>query len=232
MSEITIALAKGRLQEASLAVFQRSGINLPDGVLDSRRLLVEDNSSQYNFIFVKPGDVPTYVEYGVADAGICGRDVLMESAADVHEPLDLRFGYCRLVLAGKPDSAVRGYNPLAASRVATKYPRVTADYFQRHGVPVELIVLSGSVELAAVLGLAHHIVDLVETGRTLQDNGLVVIDTIAESTARLIVNRASYHLKRLPVMGLIRLLRNGIEGASQPEKNQPEASRARDLVQQ
>jgi ATP phosphoribosyltransferase len=232
VSGITIALAKGRLQDASLALFQRSGINLPDGVLDSRRLQVEDNSSQYNFIFVKPGDVPTYVEYGVADAGICGRDVLMESAADVHEPLDLRFGNCRLVLAGRPESAAREYNPLVAARVATKYPRVTADYFQRHGVPVELIVLSGSVELAAVLGLAHHIVDLVETGQTLRDNGLVVIDTIAESTARLIVNRASYHLKRVPVMKLIQLLRNGINTAGQHEANQPEQSRSSGLVKQ
>jgi ATP phosphoribosyltransferase len=232
MSGITIALAKGRLQDASLTLFERSGINLPEGVLESRRLLVEDNSNQYNFIFVKPGDVPVYVEYGVADAGICGRDVLMESAADVHEPVDLRFGYCRLVLAGKPESAARGYNPLVAARVATKYPRVTADYFQRHGVPVELIVLSGSVELAPVLGLSDHIVDLVETGRTLRDNGLVVIDTIAESTARLIVNRASYHLKRMPVMGLITLLRNGVNTADQPESNQPEASSASGRIQQ
>src|SRR6516225_9149720 len=221
MSGITIALAKGRLQEASLELFRQSGINLPDGVLDSRRLLVEDNSNQYNFIFVKPGDVPTYVEYGVADAGICGRDVLIESAADVHEPLDLRFGYCRLVVAGKPESELRGYNPLVAARVATKYPRVTADYFQRHGVPIELIVLSGSVELAAVLGLAHHIVDLVESGRTLRDNGLVVIDTIAESTARLIVNRASYHLKRIAVMALIQLLREAVRTIAQAETSQP-----------
>jgi ATP phosphoribosyltransferase len=231
MSEMTIALAKGRLQEASLELFQRSGVNLPDGVLDSRRLLVEDNSNQYNFIFVKPGDVPTYVEYGVADAGICGRDVLIESAADVHEPLDLRFGYCRLVLAGKPESKVQGYNPLVASRVATKYPRVAADYFQRQGVPVELIVLSGSVELAAVLGLAHHIVDLVESGRTLRDNGLVVIDTIAESTARLIVNRASYHLKRDSVMRLIKLLRDGLKTGNQPEANQTGTTSASDLIQ-
>jgi ATP phosphoribosyltransferase len=231
MSGITIALAKGRLQDASLTLFERSGINLPKGVLDSRRLLVEDNSNQYNFIFVKPGDVPVYVEYGVADAGICGRDVLMESAADVHEPVDLGFGYCRVVLAGKPESAARGYNPLVAARVATKYPRVTADYFQRHGVPVELIVLSGSVELAPVLGLSDHIVDLVETGRTLRDNGLVVIDTIAESTARLIVNRASYHLKRMQVMGLISLVRNGIKIANQAQNNAEEPT-ACDRIQQ
>jgi len=230
MSGITIALAKGRLQDASLGLFARAGITIPQGLLDSRRLLVQDTNSQYSFVFVKPGDVPVYVEYGVADAGICGRDVLLESAADVHEPLDLGIGYCRLVLASKPETAALGYNPLVAARVATKYPRVTADYFQRHGVPIELIGLSGSVELAAVLGLAHHIVDLVETGRTLRDNGLVVVDTIAESTARLIVNRASYHLKRVPVMALIKLLREAVKTVTRAEITLPEPAPAGDRI--
>jgi ATP phosphoribosyltransferase len=133
----------------------------------------------------------------------------------VHEPLDLSFGRCRLVVAGREESASRGYNPLATARVATKYPHVTRDYFERRGVPVELIELSGSVELAPVLGLSEHIVDLVETGRTLRENGLVVIDTIAESTARLIVNRASYHLKRAAVAELIDLLRRSVTAKSQ-----------------
>ena len=228
MSLITIALAKGRLQDPSLGLFGKAGISIPQDLLDSRRLLVEDTSGRYSFVFVKPGDVPVYVEYGVADVGICGRDVLIESAADVHEPLDLRFGYCKLVLASRPETAALGYNPLVATRVATKYPRVTADYFQRHGVPIELIGLSGSVELAAVLGLAHHIVDLVETGRTLRDNGLVVVDTIAESTARLIVNRASYHLKRIAVMALIQLLREAVRTVARAETSQPEPIPAMD----
>jgi ATP phosphoribosyltransferase len=210
MSELTIALAKGRLQDDALALFRRVGVIVSDAALLSRRLLVNDDSGRYSFIFVKPGDVPVYVEYGVADVGVCGRDVLMESQADVHEPLDLRFGRCRLVVAGRAESASRGYNPLATARVATKYPRVTADYFQRRGVPVELIQLTGSVELAPVLGLSEHIVDLVETGRTLSENGLVVIDTVAESTARLIVNRASYHLKRAAIAELIALLKAGL----------------------
>lgn len=211
MSELTIALAKGRLQDEAFALFRRVGVAVSDEALSSRRLLVDDESGRYSFILVKPGDVPVYVEYGVADAGICGCDVLMESQADVHEPLDLGFGRCRLVVAGRSESASRGYNPLATARVATKYPRVTADYFQRRGVPVELIQLSGSVELAPVLGLSEHIVDLVETGRTLSDNGLVVIDTVAESTARLIVNRASYHLKRVAIATLIDTLKAGIQ---------------------
>ncbi len=211
MNQLTIALAKGRLQDRALEFFARVGIVVSDAALASRKLLISDESGRYNFILVKPGDVPVYVEYGVADVGICGRDVLMESNADVHEPLDLGFGACRLVVAGKPETAKRGYNLLATARVATKFPRLTADYFQQRGVPVELIILSGSVELAPVLGLSDHIVDLVESGRTLQENGLVVIDTITESTARLIVNRASYHLKRTAVAELIDTLRNALK---------------------
>jgi ATP phosphoribosyltransferase len=211
MAELTIAIAKGRLQEEALGLFQRIGVVVSDKAAESRRLQVEDTSGRYSFLLVKPADVPVYVEYGIADAGVCGRDVLMESDADVHEPLDLGFGRCKLVVAGKPELAQRGYDPLVAARVATKYPKVAADYFQRRGIPVELIVLSGSVELAPLLGLAEHIVDLVETGQTLRDNGLVVIDTIAESTARLIVNRASYHLKRASVANLIEALRAEIK---------------------
>jgi ATP phosphoribosyltransferase len=210
MSDLTIAIAKGRLQDDAFDLFRCVGVVVADEAIHSRRLLIDDESGRYSFILVKPADVPVYVEYGVADAGICGRDVLMESEADVHEPLDLRFGHCRLVVAGREESTSRGYNPLATARVATKYPRVARDYFERRGVPVELIELSGSVELAPVLGLSEHIVDLVETGRTLQENGLAVIDTIAESTARLIINRASYHLKRAAVAELIDSLRNGL----------------------
>jgi ATP phosphoribosyltransferase len=219
MTVLTIAIAKGRLQDGAFELFRRAGVVVPEAAAPSRRLMIQDESGRYSFILVKPGDVPVYVEYGVADAGVCGHDVLMESTADVHEPLDLGFGRCRLVVAGKAESSGRGYNPLATARVATKYPRATADYFQRRGVPVELIELSGSVELAPGLGLSEHIVDLVETGRTLRDNGLVVIDTIAESTARLIVNRASYHLKRAAVASLIEALKAAL---NQPPMNTDE----------
>jgi ATP phosphoribosyltransferase len=213
MPDLTIAIAKGRLQDSALDLFRRAGVIAPDEAVESRRLMIADESGRYSFIFVKPADVPVYVEYGVADAGVCGRDVLMESNADVHEPLDLGFGHCKLVVAGRIESAERGYDPLATARVATKYPRLTADYFQQRGVPVELIVISGSVEIAPVLGLSEHIVDLVETGRTLRENGLVVIDVITESSARLIVNRASYHLKRAAVAELINDLREAIKSA-------------------
>lgn len=210
MSKLTIAIAKGRLQDEALDLFRRIGVGVSGEALSSRRLLVDDESGRYSFIFVKPADVPVYVEYGVADAGVCGRDVLMESEADVHEPLDLGFGRCRLVVAGR-NQGQRASDLAGTARVATKYPRVTANYFQRQGLPVELIQLSGSVELAPLLGLSDRIVDLVETGRTLRENGLVVIDTIADSTARLIVNRASYHLKRAAVAALIDLVRTGLQ---------------------
>jgi ATP phosphoribosyltransferase len=200
---LTIALSKGRLQDDALALFARAGIVVEDEALGSRRLLVNSADGRYSFIFVKPADVPTYVEYGVADAGVCGRDVLLESRADVHEPLDLKMGHCRIAVAGRREVVGEDYNLLATVRVATKYPRITTDYFHRRGIPIEVVALSGSVELAPLLGLSDRIVDLVETGRTLRENGLEVIDVITETTARLIVNRASFHLKRGEVSALI-----------------------------
>jgi len=200
---LTIAISKGRLQDETLALFAGAGMAAEEEALSSRRLLVEAAGGRCNFIFVKPADVPTYVEYGVADAGVCGRDVLLESQADVHEPLDLRLGRCQIAVAGRHEVVGEDYNLLATVRVATKYPRITAAYFQERGIPIEVVTLSGSVELAPLLGLSDRIVDLVETGRTLRENGLEVIDVITESTARLIVNRASFHLKRAEVSALI-----------------------------
>ncbi len=211
---LTIALSKGRMQDEALVLFAKAGITVAPEERTSRKLLVASQDGRFNFVFVKPGDVPTYVEYGVADAGICGRDVLIESQAQVHEPLDLKFGYCRIAVAGKKEVVGQDYNLLATVRVATKYPRITADYFHQRGIPIEVVFLSGSVELAPLLGLSDRIVDLVETGRTLKENGLEVIDVITETTARLIVNRASFHLKREEVSALISDLSNALkEGA-------------------
>jgi len=203
---LTIALAKGRMQDDALELFARAGIVVAEEELKSRKLLVQSTDNRFQFVFVKPGDVPTYVEYGVADAGVCGRDVLMEANADVHEPLDLKFGYCKIAVAGRKEVVGQDYNLLATVRVATKYPNIATEYFHRKGIPIETVYLSGSVELAPLLGLSDRIVDLVETGRTLKENGLEVIDVITETTARLIVNRASFHLKRDEVSRLIREL--------------------------
>lgn len=201
MAKLTIALAKGRLQTEALEIFQRAGVRLAAEQLTSRRLLLEDERGEYNFVLVKPGDVPVYVEYGVADVGVCGRDVLLEHGADVHQPLDLGIGYCRIAVAGRKDEARE--NALSTLRIATKYPRIASEYFQRRGVPVEIIELSGSIELAPLLGLADRIVDLVETGRTLVENGLEIKEVIAETTAYLIINRASFQLKRAAAVELV-----------------------------
>ena len=200
---LTIALAKGRLQEEALKIFARAGIVVSEEELNSRKLAVQSTDNRFKFVFVKPGDVPTYVEYGVADAGVCGRDVLIEAEADVHEPLDLGIGYCKIAVAGRKEVVGQDYNLLATVRVATKYPKIATEYFHQRGIPIEVVYLSGSVELAPILGLSDRIVDLVETGRTLKENGLEVIDVITETTARLIVNRASFHLKREEVSRLI-----------------------------
>jgi len=147
------------------------------------------------------------------DAGVVGADVLMEQAADVYEPLDLGFGFCRLAVAA-PKTAVQQRNGRHATklRVATKYPNMTERYFTQKGIPIEIIKLYGSVELAPLVGLADRIVDLVSTGKTLSAHNLVVTDVIAESTARLIVNRASLKLKHRRVTGLIEALRAGLQG--------------------
>ena len=200
MQKLTIAISKGRLQTESLDLLKRAGLRVSSEMLATRRLAVEDEAGRYRFIFVKPADVPVYVEHGIADCGVVGRDVLLESEADVLQRLTLKIGACRMVIAGLSDKPLSSYGML---RVATKYPRVTARHFGSRGLSVEIIQLSGSVEVAPLLGLADCIVDLVETGRTLRENGLRVVEVIAESSARLIVNRASYHLKAEAVASLI-----------------------------
>jgi ATP phosphoribosyltransferase len=212
MSELTVAIAKGRLQAATLERLGRAGIRADEEALASRRLWAGDGEGRYRFIFVKPVDVPVYVEHGIADCGVVGRDVLLESAADLLQPLDLRLGLCRVVVASdRPELLSNGFGML---RVATKYPRITAQYFGARGIPVEIIELAGSVELAPVLGLSDCIVDLVETGRTLDENGLRVIEVILESTARLVVNRASFQLKAGAVSRLIKALGEGAGGGA------------------
>lgn len=200
---ITVAIGKGRMQESALALLERAGIRLNDGV-NSRRLALMDETQQYRFIFVKPADVPVYVEHGIADCGIVGRDVLLESEADLLLPLDLGISRVRIVVAAPDPQAMT--NVQGMIRVATKYAQIARAYFGARGIPVEIIQLSGSVELAPALGLADMIVDLVETGVTLRENGLTVVGEIAESTGRLVVNRASYQLKSDEVAQLVSAL--------------------------
>jgi ATP phosphoribosyltransferase len=200
---LVIALCKGRFLDPSIALLARAGIRFSEDVASSRKLIFESDDKRHRVVLVKPADVPTYVEYGAADAGIAGRDVLMETGADVLQPLDLKFGYCKLAVAGP---AGQGVNGSPTVRIATKYPNVTLGFYNARGIPVEIIPLSGSIELAPLIGLADRIVDLVETGRTLKENGLEVMEVIAESSARLLINRASYQTKRDELRSLMEAL--------------------------
>jgi ATP phosphoribosyltransferase len=207
---ITIAIAKGRVQESALPLLARAGIRVSTEALNSRRLALTDDSGEYRFIFVKPADVPVYVEHGIADCGVVGRDVLLESEADLLLPLDLGISRCRIVVAASDGQAVN--NVQGMIRVATKYSQITRAHFGSRGIPVEIIQLAGSVELAPALGLADMIVDVVDTGVTLRENGLAIVEEIAESTGRLVVNRASYQLKAEEIGRLINALEAALNG--------------------
>ncbi len=190
LQKLTIAMPKGRIFEESLVFLRQAGLNVEQDLQDSRKLVIPVEDTHLEFILAKPTDVPTYVEYGVADVGVVGKDVLLEEERDVYELLDLNIGYCRMMVAGMPD-----WSPKEAPRVATKYPRIASRYFREQGQQVEVIKLNGSVELAPLIGLADRIVDIVSTGQTLRENGLVELEHICEITTRLIANRASYRMK-------------------------------------
>ncbi|PLY00234.1 MAG: ATP phosphoribosyltransferase [Desulfuromonas sp.] len=201
---ITFALPKGRIMQDSMELFGRIGITCPEMEEDNRKLVFENREAGYRFMAVRATDVPTYVDYGCADIGVVGKDTLLEQGKDLYEPLDLKFGYCRLVVA-EPKELLQDDDPANWSniRVATKYPNVTEKYFAAKGVQVELIKLYGSIELAPLVGLSERIVDLVSTGATLRDNGMVEVETIAEITTRLIVNRASLKTKHTKISRII-----------------------------
>src|SRR5207244_3046820 len=187
---LTLALPKGRLLDPALVLLRDVGVEGIDE--DSRRLIFTDPKRDLRVLFLKPADIPAYVLYGAADLGIVGKDILLEQEPDVYEPLDLGFGFCRLVVA-EPRELWERDDPSKWSwvRVATKYPRLTEAYFSNRGVQVEIVRLDGSVELAPLVGLAERIVDLVQSGEALRVNGLVEVAEITRSTARVIVNLAS-----------------------------------------
>ena len=199
---LTLALPKGRLLDGALALLRDLGV---DGIEpESRRLIFVDPRRGLRILFLKPVDIPAYVTYGAADLGIVGKDILLEQDPDAYEPLDLGFGFCRLVVA-EPRALFERDDPSKWSwvRVATKYPRLTEEYFSNRGVQVEIVRLDGSIELAPLVGLAERIVDLVQSGETLRANGLVEVAEITRSTARLIVNRASMKTEYDAVRALI-----------------------------
>lgn len=206
---LTVAMPKGRIFSEVIALFREAGVSLPDDFSeDSRKLIIPAGDAGLTFFLAKPTDVPTYVEYGVADIGIVGKDVLLEEDRNVCELLDLQIGRCRLSVAGPP-----GSNGSDFSRVATKYPRTASRYFRECGRQVDVIKLNGSVELAPLIGLAERIVDIVSTGRTLQENGLMEQETIMEITSRLIANRVSYRMKIEPIEQLCQQVGRVLEGS-------------------
>ncbi|WJH35737.1 ATP phosphoribosyltransferase [Paenibacillus aurantius] len=197
MDILKVAMPKGRINKPAIKLIQEAGFPIPDDLDDSRKLIISAPGAQMEFIMAKPVDVPTYVEYGVADIGIVGKDVLMEENRDVYELLDLGIARCRMSVIGLPD-----WTPVMNPRVATKYPNLASDYFREKGQQVEVIKLNGSIELAPLIGLADRIVDMVETGRTLQENGLVEMEEIFQITSRLIANRVSFRMKNEAIQGL------------------------------
>jgi ATP phosphoribosyltransferase len=208
---ITIAIPKGRILEESVELFGKIGIDCAELLGNSRKLIFENEAQRMRYMIVRATDVPTYVEYGSADLGIVGKDTLMEQDKDLYEPLDLKFGYCRMMVA-EPVGLASDDDPSRWSniRIATKYPHVTEKYFSAKGVQVEIIKLYGSIELAPLVGLSERIVDLVSTGETLRQNGLVEVETIAEITTRLVVNRASLKLKHERISGIIEALEKNL----------------------
>lgn len=207
MRYITIALSKGRLTELSIDLLEGAGIDCSELKGNSRKLILTDEKNKIRFFLAKPADVPVYVEYGAADIGIVGKDTLLEEGRDLYEVLDLGFAKCRMCVAG-PRELEGKMDSVSITRVATKYPEVACMYFRhKRRESVEIIKLSGSIELAPLVGLSEVIVDLVETGRTLKENGLVVLDTICDVSARLVVNRVSMKMEDQRITKLIEDIR-------------------------
>ena len=205
---ITIALAKGRILKETLPLLKRAGIEPLDDLDKSRKLIFETNHDNINLVLIRSSDVPTYVQYGAADLGIAGKDVLLEHGGEgLYEWVDLKIAPCRVMTAGFPDREL----PPGRLKVATKYTRITRDYFLQLGRQVELIKLYGSMELAPIVGLADMIVDLVDTGNTLKANGLEPKEFIMDISSRLIINRASLKMKNEAIRQVVNKIEQAVD---------------------
>ena len=203
---LTIALSKGRIFDETVPLLEAAGIRADETPGSSRKLIIGTNLPHVRLLVVRASDVPTYVEHGAADLGVAGKDVLLEhGGGGLYEPLDLKIAKCRLMVAGFADPALEP--PIEGRmRIATKYVNTTRDYYAERGEQVEIIKLYGSMELAPLVGLAHRIVDVVDTGGTLKANGLAPTEHIMDISSRLIVNRASMKMKHTPIKEMIRLI--------------------------
>ncbi|MBC7958238.1 MAG: ATP phosphoribosyltransferase [Vallitaleaceae bacterium] len=195
MRYLTFALAKGRLAKKALTMLEEIGITCDEMKEDTRKLIFTNEELKLKFFLAKANDVPTYVEYGAADIGIVGKDTILEEKKNLYEVADLGFGKCNMVVAGPAGAADKmKYNN--SIRVATKYPNIAKDYFyNKKNQKVEIIKLNGSIELAPLVGLSEVIVDIVETGSTLKENGLIILETICSLSARMVVNRVSMKME-------------------------------------
>lgn len=209
---LTIALPKGTLFKNSVQLLKEAGFKCEGMEEDTRKLLFTDEEEMVKYIICRPTDIPTFVEYGAADLGLVGKDTIIEQKKDVYELLDLKYGYCRFVVAipqalqGKKD-----WTRMSHARVATKFPRVAENFFAKKGVQVEIIKLHGNIELAPIVGLSEMIVDIVSSGRTLRENNLVEVEEILKSTTRLIANRVSHRMKSHRINPVLEKMRQIIE---------------------
>lgn len=204
---LTIAMPKGRIFIEAVKLLRKAKYQLPPEFDDSRKLIIDVEEENLRFILAKPIDVATYVEHGVADIGIAGKDVMLEAERDVYELLDLKISKCYLAVAGLPNTKMNDVAP----KVATKYPKVTSAFFREKGEQVEIIKLNGSIELAPLIGLADRIVDIVSTGRTLKENGLVEYEKMENISSRLIANPVSYQMYPDRINDLVNRLSEVIE---------------------
>ncbi len=206
---IKVALPKGRLGESVYKIFSEIGYGCPEILEDSRKLIFENEESGICYFWAKPSDVAIYVEHGAADVGVAGLDILLEQEPDVFELLDLGLGKCRMAVAGKKDALSRTGRTL---RVATKFPNIAKNHYTEQSREIEIIKLNGSIELAPIVNLSDVIVDLVETGKTLKENELEVLEEITQISARLIVNKASFRFKNEQIEEMCEKMRRQIDG--------------------
>ncbi len=210
---ITLAVSKGRILDEALPLLARAGLVPEEDPRSSRKLVIPVKGGEYRLLVIRAQDVPIYVEYGAADLGIAGKDVLLEQGGlNLYEPLDLGIARCRMVVAGRRHQHSHGRRP----RVATKYAETTRRFFAQRGTQVEIISLSGSMELAPLVDLADWIVDLVDTGNTLKANGLVALDHIADISSRLVVNKGSMKMKHAAIKAVIDRLAEAVAADPTP----------------
>lgn len=203
---ISIAITKGRIEKGAVEILEKSGLGIDELKNKGRKLVFNDTKESIRYFLVKASDTVTYVEHGVADLAIVGKDTLLEKGENYYEVLDLEIGKCKFIVATLPDINI--FNKIGHIKIGTKYPNVAKRYFESKGMDVEIIKIEGSVELAPILGISEGIVDIMETGTTLKENGLIIVDEICNISSRIIVNKSSFKLKRKEINNIIDRISN------------------------